>query len=75
MPFTFWLGARLIAFSVGLVRATASAFSFSYFWCAFAAIYLLLRRDTDQTELDDLEFTEYDDESNADTDAELVGAA
>jgi hypothetical protein len=74
MPFTFWLGARLIAFSVGLVRATASAFSFSYFWCAFAAIYLLLRRDTDQTELDDLDFTEYD-ESNADTDAELVGAA
>jgi len=39
---------------LGVVRACASAFSFAFFWCAAAAVYLLLRRDTDQTELDDV---------------------
>jgi hypothetical protein len=56
-----WLGANLIGLFVGLVRAIASAFAFSYFWCAAAAIYLLLRRDTDQTEFDDVVVDDEDD--------------
>jgi hypothetical protein len=51
---TLSVGAHLIVFCVGLLRATASGVSYSYFWCCAAAIYLLLRRDTDQTELDDI---------------------
>ena len=56
------VGAWLIDLSVGLVRATASAFSFAYFWCATGTAYLLLRRDTDQTELDEVVVGERHDE-------------
>ncbi len=51
---TLWLGSALIGLCVGIVRAVASGVSFSYFWCVAAAVYLLLRRDTDQTEMDDI---------------------
>ena len=53
-----WLGTGLIRLTVSLVRAAASGFSFAFFWCAASAIYLLLRHDTDQTELDDIVFDE-----------------
>lgn len=47
-------GVRLMIVSNTIIRCLASAFSYSYFWCMAGAIYLLLRRDTDQTELDDV---------------------
>ena len=31
-----------------------SAFAYSYFWCGFAAIYLLMRYDVDATEVDEI---------------------
>jgi hypothetical protein len=37
-----------------LVQAIASAFNFSFFWCTAAAVYLLLRRDVDQTNFDEV---------------------
>jgi hypothetical protein len=36
------------------VLTLATAFAISYFWCASAAIYLLLRRQVDAAELDDV---------------------
>jgi hypothetical protein len=33
-----------------------SAFSFSFFWSATAAIYLILRRDVDHVEFDQIDF-------------------
>lgn len=50
------VGAGLLQLSDGVVRSAASAYSFSVFWCVFAAIYLLVRNDTDHTELDDIAF-------------------
>ena len=47
-------GARIIHFWAGCVKLLAVGFIYSYFWTASAAIYLLLRRDVDDTELDDV---------------------
>lgn len=47
-------GARFIAFWNGIARTFGSAFAYSYFWCGFAAIYLLMRYDVDATELDEI---------------------
>lgn len=47
-------GVILIGLGVALIRAMASAFAYSYFWCVAAAIYLLLRSDVDNTEMDDI---------------------
>ncbi len=47
-------GASLIAVWEGLVRTIAAAFGYSFFFCLAAAIYLLLRRDVDQTEFDEV---------------------
>lgn len=38
----------------GLVHLIATAFRYSFFWTATAAIYLLLRYDADRTELDEM---------------------
>ncbi len=57
----FWSGAKLIAFFTGCIRAFASAFAGGYFWVAAGCVYLLLRRDADQTEVDDI-FLEEDDD-------------
>ena len=43
----------LIAFEL-LVRIVAIAFNFSFFFCASTAIYLVLRRDVDQTDFDEV---------------------
>lgn len=48
------LGVILILASHVLVRAVAAGFNFSFFFCAASAVYLLLRRDTDQTEMDEV---------------------
>jgi hypothetical protein len=47
-------GLSLIAAWIGLVRAVATAFAFSFFWCAACAIYLLLRHDVDRREMDEV---------------------
>jgi hypothetical protein len=47
-------GVWLIALWLGLVKLAALGFAYSYFWTASTAIYLLLRRTTDHTELDEV---------------------
>ena len=53
-PSLLWFGSALIRFFNACVRSLATAFSHGYFWVAVAGIYLLLRRDADQTETDDV---------------------
>jgi hypothetical protein len=47
-------GLSLIYAWTGLVRAVATGFAFSFFWCAACAIYLLLRYDVDRREMDEV---------------------
>lgn len=47
-------GAALIWFWVVCVKLLAVGFIYGYFWTASTAIYLLLRRDTDATEMDEV---------------------
>lgn len=47
-------GAMVIHFWTGIVKLLAVGFGFSFFWNAYAAIYLLLRRDADATEMDEV---------------------
>jgi hypothetical protein len=51
----------LVSLWIGLVRTIATAFTYSYFWTAVTAIYLLLRHDIDQTELDEVHLTPQDE--------------
>jgi len=48
------LGLRLMSFWIDSAVTVAMAFEFSYFWCANTAIYLLLRRHVDATEMDEV---------------------
>lgn len=47
-------GAGLIHFWTGCVKLLAVAYLFSYFWSAASGVYLLLRRDVDGTEMDEV---------------------
>jgi len=47
-------GSALILFWVGCVKVLAVGFLYSYFWTASTQIYLLLRRDVDATEMDEV---------------------
>lgn len=47
-------GAGLIGLWVGVARAIASGFGYSYFWVACSGVYLLLRQDVDSTEWDQI---------------------
>ena len=47
-------GGILMALSIGLVRLIETGFVFSFFWCVAGAIYLLLRQDVDDKELDEI---------------------
>jgi hypothetical protein len=47
-------GGVIISGLNALVLTVASAFRYSFFWCAVGAIYLLLRRDSDQIEFDNV---------------------
>jgi hypothetical protein len=49
-----WAGSRLAGWWDALVRSIAVAFKFSFFFCAVSAIYLLLRREVDQTDFDEV---------------------
>lgn len=47
-------GVTLIGLFVGLVQAVASAFRFTFFFAVASAIYLLLRQDMDEKEMDEV---------------------
>jgi len=47
-------GVLLMDLGSGFVRSIAAGFGYSLFWCLAAAVYLLLRRDVDQTEFDEV---------------------
>jgi hypothetical protein len=47
-------GVALVHFWDGCVNLVAVGFLFSYFWASSSAIYLLLRRDVDATETDEV---------------------
>ncbi len=47
-------GLKLIGFWVDVVVTLAMGFAFSYFWTSTTAIYFLLRRHVDATELDEV---------------------
>jgi hypothetical protein len=51
---TLVFGASLMAIVVFLVRTVETAFTFTYFWCVASAIYLLLRMDVDEKEMDEI---------------------
>jgi len=55
-------GIWLFRLANGLVRAVAFSFAYGYFWVSASAIYLLLRRDVDHTETDEIFL---DDESES----------
>ena len=48
------VGNTIIGLFQGLVYTVAIAFRYAFFWCAAAVIYLLLRRNVDHTEMDDV---------------------
>lgn len=49
-----WVGDLLIRAWSDCVRLLAVGYLYSYFWVSASAIYLLLRRDVDDTELDEV---------------------
>ena len=55
------VGIALIRIWVAVVKLLAVGFLFSYFWTASTAIYFLLRRDVDATEMDEV-FLEEEEE-------------
>jgi hypothetical protein len=54
-PGSLWtVGATLVGLVLGLINSVVSAFRFSYFLCTASAIYLLLRYDVDEKEMDEV---------------------
>ena len=53
-------GSHLIGFWNGCVMMLPTAYAYSFFWTAAISVYLLLRRDEDQTDMDEV----YLDEQN-----------
>jgi hypothetical protein len=54
-PSIFWrFGITLIALVVGVIESVTSAFRFTYFFSAASAIYLLLRYNVDEKEIDEV---------------------
>ena len=45
---------RTFQFWDGLLGLLLNGFAFGLFWCLYSAIYLLLRRDVDETEIDEI---------------------
>jgi len=56
------LGGALIRFWCGCVKVLAVGFLYSYFWAASTAIYLLLRLDNDNKEMDEIFLDNDEDE-------------
>lgn len=59
-----WLGAGLIGFWCGCVKMLAVGYLFGYFWTSSTGIYFLLRKDVDDTEMDEV-FLEEDHDDQA----------
>ena len=57
-----WTGGGLIRALNKLVMSVAAGFNYSFFFCAATAIYLLLRREYDRTELDEVFVVEQEDQ-------------
>ena len=57
-----WLGSGLIRALNGLVLSIAAGFNYSFFFTAATAIYLLLRREYDRTELDEVFVVDAEDQ-------------
>ncbi len=57
MTTAFWWGQRTTYFWNGLVSSIAVAFLYGHFWCMAAAVYLLMRFDVDDTEMDEIYLT------------------
>lgn len=51
---TLGVGANLLGAVVGLVRSVRDGYGFSFFFAATSAIYLLMRMDVDQKEMDEV---------------------
>ena len=51
---TLATGRAFIGFWNGLLRTVCVAFIYGLFWCMASAIYLLLRKDVDDTEIDEI---------------------
>lgn len=54
MNFATRFGLGMIVFWTSVIRAVATAFSYSFFWCGAVGLYFLLRRDVDQMEIDEI---------------------
>jgi hypothetical protein len=53
-PVLLVAGGQILKFWNGMVSTLAVAFLYGLFWCMAAAIYLLLRKDVDEIELDEV---------------------
>src|SRR5262249_1838712 len=49
------VGATLVGLVVAVIRSAAIAFRYTYFFCVASAIYLLLRYDVDEKEMDEID--------------------
>ncbi len=54
------IGAFLVAIWVGLLFLLMIGFGYSYFWCSATIIYLLMRRNVDDADLDEIYLEEED---------------
>ena len=51
---SMYAGRSMINFWNAVIKSLAAAFLYGLFWCLSSAIYLLLRKDVDQTEMDEI---------------------
>jgi hypothetical protein len=51
-------GSSLISLWHALLKTVSAAFIYGLFWCMAAAVYLLLRKDVDETEMDEIFLSE-----------------
>lgn len=51
---TRYIGRNGIGFWVGAIKSLAAAFLYGLFWCMASAVYLLLRKDVDEAEMDEI---------------------
>jgi hypothetical protein len=60
-PLLQWIGTGLIELWKNGVRTLRWGFPFGFFWCAVTGMYLLLRRDVDSTDMDEIALEEEDE--------------
>lgn len=68
-----WFGGSLIRWATLAVRTVTVAFNYSFFFCAASGIYLLLRLEVDQTEMDEV-FSEDEEQRFGLADLQTDGA-